>query len=181
MLDGRMVPLPSQEMFLADSAQITKLRQNARIFDKDVKPYFPASTHTDSLRFFALPGEGTVRTLSFLLEERAVVTGDLYFKSPTLRWEARDLPLRVRARTGPRPNSDPLESRPATLQSRHRWAAGLQTRPAPLHHGCLEAAVCSDAAATCQAAAGDRADRRLTGLAGDRLAARAKIEAQPCP
>ena len=38
--------------------------------------------------FFALPGEGTVRTLSFLLEERAVVIGDLYFKSPTLRWEA---------------------------------------------------------------------------------------------
>jgi len=88
MLDGRMVPLPSQQTFLADSQQITKLRQNARIFDKDVKPYFPASTHTDLLRFFALPGEGTVRTLSFVLEERAVVTGDLYFKSPTLRWEA---------------------------------------------------------------------------------------------
>ena len=29
-----------------------------------------------------------MRTLSFLLEERAVVIGDLYFKSPTLRWEA---------------------------------------------------------------------------------------------
>ena len=41
MPDGRTVPLPSQEVFLADSAQITKLRQNARIFDHDVKPYFP--------------------------------------------------------------------------------------------------------------------------------------------
>jgi hypothetical protein len=88
MLDGRMVPLPAQEDFLADSQQITKLRQNAKIFDHDVKPYFPASTHTDALRFFALPGEGTVGTLSFLLEERAVVIGDHYFKSPTLRWEA---------------------------------------------------------------------------------------------
>jgi len=82
------VPLPSQPDFLADSAQITKLRQNAGIFDHDAKSYFPASRHTDSLRFFALPGEGTVRTLSFLLEERAVVIGDLYFKSPTLRWDA---------------------------------------------------------------------------------------------
>jgi len=88
MPDGRTVPLPSQEVFLADSAQITKVRQNARIFDHDVKPYFPASRHTDSLRFFALPGEGTVRTLSFVLEEQAVVTGDIYFKSPTLRWDA---------------------------------------------------------------------------------------------
>ena len=88
MPDGRTVPLPSQEVFLADSAQITKVRQNARIFDHDVKPYFPASRHTDSLRFFALPGEGTVRTLSFVLEEQAVVIGDIYFKSPTLRWDA---------------------------------------------------------------------------------------------
>ena len=86
--DRRPVPLPSQEDFLADSARITRLRQNARIFDHDVKSYFPDSRHTDSLRFFALPGEGTVRTVSFLLEERAVVLGDLYFKSPTLRWDA---------------------------------------------------------------------------------------------
>ena len=88
MPDGRIVPLSSQEAFLADSAQITKLRQNAGIFSHDVKPYFPASRHTDALRFFALPGEGTVRTLSFVLEEQAVVIGDIYFKSPTLRWDA---------------------------------------------------------------------------------------------
>ena len=38
MPDGRTVPLPSQEVFLADSAQITKVRQNARIFDHDGQP-----------------------------------------------------------------------------------------------------------------------------------------------
>ena len=29
-----------------------------------------------------------MRTLSFVLEEQAVVIGDIYFKSPTLRWDA---------------------------------------------------------------------------------------------
>ena len=70
-----------------DSARITQLRQNATIFYRNVRSYFPKSTFTDTLRFFALPGEGTVRDESFALEEQAVVLGDLYFKSPTLRWE----------------------------------------------------------------------------------------------
>jgi len=87
MPGGRAVPLPTQKQFLADSARITQLRQNATIFYRNVRSYFPKSTLTDTLRFFALPGEGTVRDQSFALEEQAVVVGDLYFKSPTLRWE----------------------------------------------------------------------------------------------
>jgi hypothetical protein len=86
--DGREVPLATQQQFLADSAAITRLRQNASIFQRDVKTYFPASKYTDILRFVALPGDGLARELSFLLEEQAVAIGDLYFKSPTLRWEA---------------------------------------------------------------------------------------------
>ena len=87
MPGGRAVPLPTQQQFLADSARITQLRQNATIFYRNVRSYFPKSTFTDTLHFFALPGEGTVRDQSFALEEQAVVVGDLYFKSPTLRWE----------------------------------------------------------------------------------------------
>ena len=87
MPGGRVVPLPTQEQFLDDSARITQLRQNARIFRRPIETYFPQSRQTDALRFFALPGDPIVRTAAFLLEEHAVAYGDLYFRSPTLRWE----------------------------------------------------------------------------------------------
>ena len=88
MPGGRMVPLATQEQFLADSQKITKLRQNARIFQRDVISYFPKSADGEGLRWFALPGEGTVRNPAIIPSEHGVVIGDLYFKSPTLRWDA---------------------------------------------------------------------------------------------
>ena len=88
MPGGRTVPLATQEQFLADSAQITKLRQNARIFQREVISYFPKSADGEFIRWFALPGDGTVRDPAIVPSEHGVVIGDLYFKSPTLRWEA---------------------------------------------------------------------------------------------
>ena len=87
MPGGRKVPLATQEQFLADSAKITKLRQNARIFQREVIGYFPKSADGEFLRWFALPGEGTVRNPAVIPSEHGVVIGDLYFKSPTLRWD----------------------------------------------------------------------------------------------
>jgi hypothetical protein len=87
MPGGRTVPLATQEQFLADSAQITKLRQNARIFERPVLNYFPKSADGEFIRWFALPGEGTVRDPAIVPSEHGVVIGDLYFKSPTLRWD----------------------------------------------------------------------------------------------
>jgi hypothetical protein len=87
MPEGRTVPLATQEQFLADSAQITKLRQNARIFQRDVISYFPKSADGEFIRWFALPGDGTVRDPAIVPSEHGVVIGDLYFKSPTLRWD----------------------------------------------------------------------------------------------
>ena len=87
MPDGRRVPLATQEQFLADSAQITKLRQNARIFQRDVIGYFPKSADGEFIRWFALPGDGTVRDPAIVPSEHGVVLGDLYFKSPILRWD----------------------------------------------------------------------------------------------
>ena len=87
MPGGRVVPLASQEQFLADSAKITKLRQNAGIFRRDVIGYFPKSADGEFIRWFALPGEGTVRDPAVVPSEHGVVIGDLYFKSPTLRWD----------------------------------------------------------------------------------------------
>jgi hypothetical protein len=84
---GRTVPLATQEQFLADSQVITKLRQNAKIFYRDVISYFPKSADGEFIRWFALPGEGTVRDPAIVPSEHGVVIGDLYFRSPTLRWE----------------------------------------------------------------------------------------------
>jgi len=88
MPGGRMVPLATQEQFLADSQQITKLRQNAKIFERPVLIYFPKSADGEFIRWFALPGEGTVRNPAVIPSEHGVVIGELYFKSPTLRWDA---------------------------------------------------------------------------------------------
>ena len=88
MPGGRTVPLATQEQFLADSPVITKLRQNARIFMREVIGYFPKSADGEYIRWFALPGEGTVRDPAIVPSEHGVVIGDLYFRSPTLRWEA---------------------------------------------------------------------------------------------
>ena len=87
MPGGRVVPLATQEQFLADSQVITKLRQNARIFQREVIGYFPKSADGEFIRWFALPGEGTVRNPAVIPSEHGVVIGDLYFKSPTLRWD----------------------------------------------------------------------------------------------
>ena len=88
MPGGRTVPLATQEQFLADSPQITKLRQNAKIFERPVLTYFPKSADGEFIRWFALPGEGTVRNPAIIPSEHGVVIGDLYFKSPTLRWDS---------------------------------------------------------------------------------------------
>jgi len=88
MPGGRSVPLATQEQFLDDSQQITKLRQNAKIFERPVLIYFPKSADGESIHWFALPGEGTVRNPAIVPSEHGVVIGNLYFKSPTLRWDA---------------------------------------------------------------------------------------------
>jgi hypothetical protein len=88
MPGGRTVPVATQQQFLAEAARIEQLRQNARIFQRDLTYYFPKSAKRDAMRFFALPGDGTVREPAYVLEEQGVVIGDLYFRSPTLRWES---------------------------------------------------------------------------------------------
>lgn len=91
MPGGRSVPLATQQQFLADGAQIQRFRQNAAILRRDLGSYFPKSGGGngpgDVMRWVALPGEGLVRDPVVLPAEHALAIGDLYFKSPTLRWE----------------------------------------------------------------------------------------------
>ena len=58
MPGGRVVPLATQEQFLADSAAIRLLQQNARIFRRDVIGYFrraPTAKSCDGSRCQAVP------------------------------------------------------------------------------------------------------------------------------
>lgn len=91
MPGGRSVPLATQKQFLEDAAKIQQFRQNASIFNRELVSYFPKSGHGngpgDVMRWVALPGEGLVRDPVVLPAEHALAIGDLYFKSPTLRWE----------------------------------------------------------------------------------------------
>jgi hypothetical protein len=84
--DARVVHLATQEQFLEAAAEIRKLRQNASISQQPVITYFPQSADAEQLRWFALPGEGIVRTLAVVPSEHGVVVGDLYFKAPTRVW-----------------------------------------------------------------------------------------------
>jgi hypothetical protein len=88
MPGGRSVPLATQKQFLADAARIRQLRQNAGIFHRELVSYFPKSASGDAMRWVALPGDGLIREPVVIPAEQGVAIGDLYFKSPTLRWEA---------------------------------------------------------------------------------------------
>jgi hypothetical protein len=88
MPGGRSVPLATQEQFLADAARIRQFRQNAGIFHRDLVNYFPKSAVGDVMRWVALPGDGLIREPVVIPAEQDVAIGDLYFKSPTLRWES---------------------------------------------------------------------------------------------
>ena len=84
---GRAVRLATQEQFLDDGARVRQLRQNARIYQRQLLTYFPKSPTGDIMRWVALPGDGIVRE-SLIPSEHGVAIGDLYFKSPTLRWDS---------------------------------------------------------------------------------------------
>jgi len=79
MPGGRVVPLATQEQFLADSQQITKLRQNARIFQREVIGFFPKSADGEFIRWFALPGEGTVRDPAIIPSEQLIVRANNFY------------------------------------------------------------------------------------------------------
>jgi hypothetical protein len=85
---GGNVPLATQQQFLAaDTAQILQLRQNVGIFRRHIENYFPTTLGSNRMQWVALPGE-LVRDPLIIPTRDNIATGDLYFKSPTMRWEA---------------------------------------------------------------------------------------------
>jgi len=89
MPDRREVPLATQQQFLADAARMQQFKQNARIFYRNLTSFFPKSgDQVFGMRWVSLPEEGTIREVEVLPAEYNLLIGDLYFKSPTLKWES---------------------------------------------------------------------------------------------
>jgi hypothetical protein len=78
------VPLASESRFIANAAHINVVRQNARIWDRSLRPYFE-TRDGDTFRFFALPGEGVV-TDSMVTDMYSPSFVTLFFESAEGRW-----------------------------------------------------------------------------------------------
>jgi hypothetical protein len=84
--NGRSVTLSSQERFAEDAGRIKMLLQNASVTRHNVLTYFNQRRQAERMRLFAL-NSGAVLT-NFVTDVHHVATGDLFFESPTGRWEA---------------------------------------------------------------------------------------------
>ena len=91
---GDWFPVASQRHFLEDSQQIQSIRQNATVWRRDLGSYLGAFDRRDSLKFFALPGEGVVITGAMLDKDRNTF-GELYFEMPRGAWEQGDYALLI--------------------------------------------------------------------------------------
>ncbi len=91
---GEWFPVASQRHFLDGSRDITQLRQNASVWRRDVGAYLGPLDRRESLRFFALPGEGIVITGALLDKDRNTY-GELYFEMPRGSWDAGDYALLI--------------------------------------------------------------------------------------
>ena len=87
--DGRQLPVAPQEELLEDSAGITLVLQNARIWRRDLTSYFSqrnGGVPNEQIRFQAFP---VGRTADEVTVDRDHVTGgQLLFRTPRGRWDA---------------------------------------------------------------------------------------------
>jgi hypothetical protein len=91
---GDWFPVASQRHFLEGSRQIQAIRQNASVWRRDLGSYLGALERRESLKFFALPGEGVVITGAMLDKDRNTF-GELYFEMPRGAWEQGDYALLI--------------------------------------------------------------------------------------
>jgi hypothetical protein len=82
---GRVVTLASQERFAQDVNRVKTLLQNASVTRHNVLSYFNQRRGGERMRLFAL-NSGPVLT-NFVTDEHHVAVGDLFFESPTGRWD----------------------------------------------------------------------------------------------
>ena len=83
--DEKTIRLASESRFVNDAPQITRIRQNASIWTRDLNTYFNDKNNSAKYRLFALPGDGVV-TDSIVTERYGAAFTTLYFESPAGRW-----------------------------------------------------------------------------------------------
>jgi hypothetical protein len=91
---GEWFPVASQRHFLDAGNDIVSIRQNAAIWRRDLGTYLGATQQRELLKFFALPGEGVVITGALLDKDRNTF-GELYFETPSGRWESGEYALLI--------------------------------------------------------------------------------------
>ena len=84
---GSQTMVAAQRRFLLDSPNISSLRQNAKVWRRELNIYFSPFAPRESLKFFALPGEGIIADTALLDKDR-VTAGEVYFEMPLGGWEA---------------------------------------------------------------------------------------------
>jgi hypothetical protein len=84
-VEGRVVPLATQEQFLEDSQELNKLLQNAVVTRRPLASYFTIPPKP-TIVFFSAPGRIVHDSAVTNIDE--VATGDLFFKAPDGRWPA---------------------------------------------------------------------------------------------
>ena len=88
------VTLGEQPRFIQDAKQITRIRQNARIWNRDLNSYFVDKTTNTTYRLFALPGDG-VTTDSIVTDAHGAASVTLYFESPSRSWPDGTYQLKI--------------------------------------------------------------------------------------
>jgi len=84
---GSQTMVAAQRRFLMDSPRISSLRQNAKVWRRELSIYLSPFAPRESLKFFALPGEGIIADTALLDKDR-VTAGEVYFEMPSGEWEA---------------------------------------------------------------------------------------------
>ena len=83
--DGRRIPVATQQAFLEDHEELTKLLQNAVVSRRPMGSYFVIRPQP-TIRFFSFPG--TIVHDTFVTNQDEAAAGDLLFKSPDGKWAA---------------------------------------------------------------------------------------------
>jgi hypothetical protein len=84
--DGLPIPVATQRQFIDDAQQVRSVRQNARIWNRDLSGYF-VEPQTTKFQFVALPGDGVV-TDSLVTWEHGITFVTLFFNSPEGHWNS---------------------------------------------------------------------------------------------
>ena len=101
--DGRQLPVTPQEELLEDSAGITLVLQNARMWRRDLASYFSqrgGGVPNEQIRFQAFPaGESTVSS-EVTVDRDHVTGGQLLFRTPSGSWDAGAYRIEVNTDAG---------------------------------------------------------------------------------